>query len=530
MAPELDVDLVAALRAVQEATSLRGPRFLPQTAKALERMVLSRAFGKPMLELAYLVAIAAACRRPTGRYEAFFWNDQPAIGGVFRAYLSRLRERGQLAGSGLTLGTDRVAIATDGEPFAVHYTRMPLLVALAEFLMSTIGYPTFDAAVQPVAVGTLRQRDASDVANTLSRALHGYLQGRLETGHIQRKMSAMLEHLAARGRGDAASIDDGAILSFWIAKSGTDELEGVRTFRGTATGFIHLRDALTAAQNRAQLDQARPIGTDREAGEVDPGAVAAALAELGEESDLISALTSAPLASVKFCNQRELGQLDVVVLYGRHGPGLIRTALRYDVFGGAQARITQALRRGYSWRQDPDGTYVTRVAELRRLHEQFDRVLWASLHVLIEKESPAVIDLLHALQPDLDLSGALPPSEPDSGTENVVQLRQISPAQRFLHLLRFEPAALGSRFAQVAATASLAFGKIARKGFGGDDLADAAVIDAFQAAPPVLRQLRALLARFTRQLEAKADQELERLFADDRAVFYDQFEQLYGEA
>jgi hypothetical protein len=517
-------ELAAALRTVADASAAGRPKFSPATCDALNRMVIGRAFGKPMLELAFLVAIAAASGRHRGRYEHFFWDERPAQASAFRAELEMRHERGRLPAGLVMLRSDAAEIATDSEPFAVHYGRMPLLAALAEFLVTALGYPAFDEIAATLAGGRLARRAAADAANALSRALHSYLQPLLDTAHAQGKEQAMLGHLAARGGADAALIDDEAVLSFWLDWSARGEDgEGFRSFRSVAVGFLNLHAALLAAEEWLRLDRAAPIGSNREAGEIDPAAVEEALAMLDEHLDVVAALTAPPLDGVKFCTGVELERLATPALFGRHGSRLVRSALRHDVFGDVQTRISQALRRGDGWNAEPEGDYAACVDGYRRLLAQTERVLLASLAVLIGLEAPEVIDLIEALRPDLDLKTAMPAAEP----AGVVALRPMSPVTRFLRLLRTDPAALGPELAEFVEVVRRAQGKVARKGFAPDDLAEPTTAEAFRAAPPVLRQLYRMLARFAGALPADTAG-LSVQFTDDRAVFTNQFNRLYG--
>jgi hypothetical protein len=517
-------ELAAALRTVADATAVDRPKFSPATCGALTRTIVGRAFGKPMLELVFLLAIAASSGRRRGRYEDFFWNAGPAQASAFRAELQMRRQCGWLPAGFFKLRPDAAEIATDGEPFAVHYGRMPLLAALAEFLVTALGYPAFDEIAATLSGARPARRAAADAANAFSRALHGYLQPRLDTAHAQSKMQAMLDHLSARGGADAARIDDEAVLSFWLDWSARgEEGEGFRTFRSVAVGFLNLHAALLAAEEWLRLDRAAPIGSNREAGEIDPGAVEDALAMVEEHLDAVAALTAPPLAMVKFCTGRELERLATPTLFGRHGSRLVLSALRHDVFGDVQTRISQALRRGDEWNVEPQADYAACVDGYRRLLAQTERMLWASLAVLIGLEAPEVIDLIEALRPDLDLKTAMPAAQP----VGAVMLRPMDPVERFLRLLRTTPAALGPELAELVETARRAQGKVARKGFAADDLAEPATAEAFRAAPPVLRRIHTLLARFADALPVDAAG-LPAQFADDGRIFTNQFNRLYG--
>ena len=93
---EISNELASTLAAVLDSSGDEGGRYDARTRRSLVQTIAARAYGKPLLELAYLIA---AVDRLSGRhgYVGFFWGVQAATSGAFRAAV--------LGGSGAGQGT-----------------------------------------------------------------------------------------------------------------------------------------------------------------------------------------------------------------------------------------------------------------------------------------------------------------------------------------------------------------------------------------------------------------------------------------
>ncbi len=78
-------------------------------------------------------------------------------------------------------------IAQGDVGFSIHFSRMPLLSALMEFLMSAIGYPALNGTLLAITTGTADKKRLSETANTLARQLYDFLKIHLPTAQEQRK-------------------------------------------------------------------------------------------------------------------------------------------------------------------------------------------------------------------------------------------------------------------------------------------------------------------------------------------------------
>jgi hypothetical protein len=153
--------LRATLAGVCESTAVDGgPRYSEKVCRELARIIVCRSYAKPLLELSHLLVAASA---GGGRYEDVFWGMPRASAGDFRRAFSALD------GTHPNIRVARNGISHDdgAEGFQITYTRMPLLAALLEFMVMSVGYAEVDDMT-----GILRRADAgSDSVIAAARAL-----------------------------------------------------------------------------------------------------------------------------------------------------------------------------------------------------------------------------------------------------------------------------------------------------------------------------------------------------------------------
>jgi hypothetical protein len=540
-------ELGAALRLVADAGGAAGPRYHPGVIRELTRVIATRAYGRPVLELTHLLHMTAILSRRQG-YPAFFWGVAAATSGAFRDMAAMMARRPP-ADAALAVDMGGLAYAFPDGEFAVRYGRMPFLAALLEFLVTVLGFPAVDAVAAASSAGGMRLKAVSAKAQDLSDRLTGYLHGRLPARQHQRKFAALVEHLVRRnGRGFAIdAVDDEAVLSFWTgAACGGEPVDDFRTFRATLEAFVRFRRALALAGESRALVQARPIGQDRSVGEVDPGtaeaeALAEALAGDDEDAGLLDLLAAPPADRVKLLNKRETAALAQLASSGVHAAALPLSHLRAEVFGDQQSRLIEAARRrlaaGERRRladEAPAESYRDRQALLHHLAAHCRTCRLAALHVLAWQRRPEAVALLLDLAPGLDarsLAGTLA-GDGEDGT--VVSLAARRLADRLLDAL-----AGGTPLPNVPGSAELpalvlvarrAHGGIARKGFTEEERAEPATADAFAAAAGPLRRLEHALAGFLAALDRSlAATGPDGQFAADRGAFAAAFRYLYGD-
>ena len=414
---------------------------------------------------------------------------------------------------------------------------MPVLSAFLEFLMTALGYSDLDEALSPLLGELPTAQTVSETANDLSRRLYAYLGDHLPPVQAQRKNRSFLAYANERagGRLTPQGLDDDLVLDYWLAHSaGTDDTGesggeiDARTFKGVFETAARLIRVLRHAEAKYRMDGALPIGTDRDAGEVDPADFERAIGEIEDGDNPLADADAVLGGAVKFLNKRELALL-AEALHGEPVARVLpRAILRGAVFGFAQARLIQA-QRGKADAAAlatmigalPDNDYDDQLEAYWQLAEHMDRMLLAGLHVLARSEDPAAITLALALRPGMDLGGLTPP-DADGADTNVVSFQAAHAGKQFFAGLDGgdgELAALG-------AEARDAFKTVSRKGFAEKDLAQPGIASAFADGVHLLLAVRTALLDFLEKPAASIDWAAQ--FDADKPVFNDQFLLLYG--
>jgi hypothetical protein len=514
----ISTTLLATLDGIASIGGQGDAKFTPATRHALHALIAGRAYAPALHELCHLVRIAA--RAPGRRsVEAFFWGIPLARPG---AYAGWLRRHATLSSPAVPVVLEPAAAVLrypDGS-FAVSYGRMPLLAALMEFLVSTIGYAAVAALIDGLLDEPATRARAAELSNALSRDLYAWLAPHLPTAHDQRRFRQLADFMAARGDGDFSTddIDDDAILQFWL--HGADE--EFRTYAGVLRAFLRFAEALEEAA--AALEAKRPltVGAAAEAGEIEPAVMAGDAApglkylplEPGEAPpDPLAALAEPPAEAVKFLNNRERAELAPLFEAGARAELLVLSLLRRAAFAPLQARLIEAARRGAALPAlEPGLDYAALLQRHAALAVHLDRAMAASLHVLATAGRPEAVHFVLALVPDADLSGLRAHAGDMAGA-----IRRLA-----------DPTVAGARVAAFMLQARRAFNDLARAGFEREAPGSAATVEAHAAAAAHLPGLSARLARFRARLEARPPATWEAAFEHDRALFAARFAALYG--
>lgn len=550
-------ELRQALSLVQDAQAPDGaPRYGGSVCRALARMIVCRTYAKPLLELVYLV-IAAMRVSPDGRYETFFWGLDRATTAGFRGQFASDAKAGDEI---LSLGGDGVTVNLSDGAFSVTYARMPVLAAFLELLMTVLGYRDLDDAFRVFSKNPATAQKAGDAANSLSRALYSYLKDNLPTAQTQRRNRSFMEYLAEKNGGAMAAdaIDDAAILAYWRARAvdgrvnrdaedtGQGNADGqidAKTFSGVFLTALRLARTLRAAGDRLAVADARPIGTDREAGEVDPADIEDLLSAVEEGGNLLSPLDEPPMDAIKFLNGRERDGLSDLAYEAGIGQRFPLSVLRNAVFGRGQAKITNALRQGKQGNdldtviaRAADHNYVDQLEIYRALVAHLERMLLAIYRALLEARRAEASELALLLDSNLDLTALqdavgitdaneFPDAEGDSDPNetNVVSLA----AHRALDQFFAVSDARDGPLAALNERAKAALKGLSRQGFGAGDRADPRIMDGFVHAVRPLRALKHEVATFLDDVSSARD--WPEQFAHDRHVFTETFQTLYGQ-
>lgn len=527
-------DLTQCLNVVQEATVYDDNKYSEKTCRELARIIVCRTYAPVIHELFHLVVIAAHGGSYNRRYEGLFWDTGAARAGNFRTYLTAR----PWDSTPVSVDIGEASVSYKDKPFAVSYGRMPLLSALMEFLMTALGYTPLDEAIAPLMGKMPSAADVSDAAKNMSRRLYAYLQDHLPPVQEQKKNRSFLAFAAERGGGTltAQSLDDEFVMDYWISHSdGTeDQVSGIdaRTFRSVFEAAARLISILRYAEEKYRMGEALPIGTNREAGEVDPEDFEQAIGEIDESDDLLGNVNETIGDEVKFLNKRELEILREAVHVDTVARALPRSILRNAVFGQAQARLTQA-QRGKPKKgeidiligQLPNQNYTARLEDYRALVDHMDRMLLAGLYVLASKGRDSAITLALKICPELDLTGiALDIDELLDADDDVISFQAATARRQFFSALLSEG---GGAIEGLGADARAAFKAISRKGFSDTDISDEKTTAPFFEGTTLLLRVRRELMAYLETHAASIDWDVQ--FDTDKPAFIKQFSLLYGD-
>jgi hypothetical protein len=527
-------ELAVLLEGIADISVDGAPKFTPAVRQALLGLVVGRAYAPPLLELCHLLRVAALA--PRQRFESFFWGVSLARAS---AYAGWVRAQHPTPGSAVAVRSDGggVTIVYPDGRFAISFGRMPLLVALMEFLVSALGYPAVLERAEALLAGPPRAASAGETANEFSRAVYAWLTPHLPTVHEKRRLDVLVAWLTARHTPQGRSfttddIDDDAVLAFWLA---AEEPE-FRTYASALRGFLLLIAAMEHAAASVAVARAAALGTDAEAGEVEPAAPGAAADPAGrhrvigadeaaEGIDPLVALAEPPADAIKLLNARERAELEMLLEAGPRGVRLILSLLRRAVFGAVQARISEALRRGGQPAAErvlgsmapgdstPAG-YVPWQARFDELAAHLERAMLASLHLLARAGRIEAVHLLVALDGGLDLTPLK-----ESGV--------LADPPRLGPVLS-DPTQGGPRAAALMLRARRAFQGLSRAGFEPDASSRPNLVAGHAAAAPALPVLAARLARARAALARRAPAAWDAQLEVDRRIFAARFAQIYA--
>ena len=535
-------ELVSAFQLVAESDVDGEPKYAPGVCRDLARAIACRTYSSALLELCHLLVAAEACGGGQG-WEGFFWGMGPARPSAFRGALIQ-GLRGRSGGSPrFAVGGAGVDVDYPDSRFSITYKRMPFLSALAEFLITTVGYTAVDEATEGLFGVGVTANTVSGIANGLARTVYEYLKDHLPTAQNQRKFRRLIEFMEGRA-GESfgiGAIDDAAVLDFWIAESASASTDGVdfRTYRMALESFVRFREALEGAADMRALETPRVIGFDREAGEVDPDAILAAVETADDYRSPILILQEPPAEAIKFLNKKETETIELLFDYGPAAFTLPVSVMRCLVFGLLQAQITQALRRKVDddaltdmIEGGPGSDYDERKAAISGVLAHLGRVRLASLHILARNVRREAVNLVIALRPEIDFSALrsiLQIDEAEEQFDNVVRLHGSSVADRFVALAE-DAERVGPEIAGLMADARKAFRGLSRAGFGDEVLDDPDIVEGHARATASLIDVAERLSAFIELLEriTLPHGDWRRQFEADRAVFAGQFKILYG--
>ena len=337
--------LLAAFRNAADATAADGELMFPRgVSRDLAKAVACRNYAMLVLQLCHLVNIADASG--DDGWEAFFFSGNRALSSAFRGVIGQRLEKKGWRRAGFEVTADGIVIGYDDDQFDVPFARMPVLSALMYFLLETVGYQAADDAFSEMLEDATRRKAVSDAANQVSRRLYDYLGNHLRPAQEQGKFEQIVSFLKAQNGGGEAEINDAAILAFWQAQTEAKDDNDFKQYRSALRAFVAFVKAIEGGKSKGAVARPASIGEDRNAGEIPPDILTAAMELESEWQSPLPQLEAEPANRIRFLNNREQKDVSLLMDWGPLAMAWPFSLLRYETFGFTQSRLTQAARSG----------------------------------------------------------------------------------------------------------------------------------------------------------------------------------------
>lgn len=391
-----EASMVEEFRALAEATSPQGaPRYsaravLEPLARFLVRGSANVNRDAALYELCHLVNAVGACGLVPTRRNAFFLEPEQASAAQFKARFDRALTEGGWRRAGFTQLRDGVAVAYADVSFMVHFSRMPFLAALYEFLAgmeSFAFYPELQSIFDEMMAGSADTKALQTASNRIASRLRLYRRRNIGAAQQDGKFDLIFGFLMGRSPSGRVVIDDASVLDFWCAQAGVGAYRAYRTVFDAFAAFI---GALEEAQHAEAMATALPIGTDRANGEVEPEDACTLADAQGKWVSPLARLDEEPAAAIKFLKKEgERKPIETLMHYGPMAIRLPLAFLRLETFGPIQSAITTDLQVGRGQERVAARTgcgtavsYPETVANLTRILELIRRLQKATFYAL----------------------------------------------------------------------------------------------------------------------------------------------------
>jgi hypothetical protein len=524
----MSAELRAWLKSVSDMESSQGgPKYTRRICHELEITIAGRIYGKVMRELCHLMRIADHCG---GRqsYRDFFWGIETAQTPAFQGLVH------SAANSTLFHPTQKTVKINypDGE-FEIFYSRMPSLAAMIDFLISFLSFPDLDEVMAGLLSGNATLAATSDAANALSRRVYDELKDHLPTAQIQRKRHALIKYLREN---NVEKISDDTVLNFWIERSADQGGGDFKTFESVFRTAVDLRAVIEEATGIDSFENTISIGSDHEAGQIDPGDLIERLETIDGPRRLFDELDEPPVKNVKFLNNKERELLSSMIECGRLATDFPLSILRREVFGKEQSRLIHIQRHKLNpaemrkeIEKGPLDDYLTVIGKFKQLSLHIESVRFASLFVLAYARNSQALSLILELAPDIDLSHLAEHFEvKEYESDKDLSLQEENGAALFFTTLS-DPEQVNPQLTTLMDKAEKAFKSISRSGFGAGEKDDLNIQAGHKQGDPVIRTIGTTLDKFREKLSNidAVSPGLEGYYTDDLKRYIDQFHLLY---
>jgi hypothetical protein len=467
---------------------------LPEDAEAVCRCVIDRTseLGESFSQALRFLRLAALCSIRT--YVEFVYQPALRR-DRFESAVRAAKQAGRLPDDLVTVSKGAVRLlepematmsASPGEGFEITFAQMPRLAAFVFVLDNTVGYAAVADVLRPLTTRGRPSSPAREIARLLRNRFNEWLSVRLESQRYREQAKTIQAFLVRERATTPDKINDRLIFEFWreratdwsqkirLARSRARMLrlqdnpgeakveeqkrltaaraardEGFRLYGSTARTMLRFRQALEDALAERKLRETLPLsGNDPDEAEefwvvearptwVSPiakldssGAKVVTWLTNLERRRLSNYLSGGAPGETEEGDGEHIS--DGALMKGApYDLRLVRTLLRVDVFGAAQARIISRLKKRQAgspavsdvFAQIGEDAYHKLAAEYRDLHDQVRLEALAALHILGTAGEPVAILLVEYLGGDLLKKKLLAIEAPEP--QNVIPLRAL---------------------------------------------------------------------------------------------------------
>lgn len=518
-------ELRSLIAGIADSTAPDGaPRYGQRVIRILSRILVCRTYAKMTLELSHFLA---AISDGNGRYEHVLWGVDRAQARLFKIALA------EVGGTSPDVDVTETGLVhcPEGERFEITFSRMPILTAFLEFIIAAMGYDTVDQLTAPVRGRHPSANDIAEVANALQRGLYAFLKEHLPPAHRQRRDRHFLDFVAinAGNRSGADAITDGVVLEYWRSHAADPRFDS-KTYRSIYEMAVRSIIALDAAAERVQGIYAASIGTDRDAGEMDPADVEVIVAALDPDESPLSKVLEESGDTIKVLTATEIDVLKTLPMSRGVGNRIPVSVIRNAVQGAVQLRISSALRSGVarfkSARPKEAEPYLDQLRSYADIAGVLDRILYAALWILFTERDATAVSLALELAPDINWGSLFDmPGEEGEIPGDANNVTSIDVHRAMALFFDAEPDRRGDEVQALLSEAKTAFRSINRKGFTEPREAD--VVPALARAVNEIVSLIKTIRRYTEREAEGIDWRL--VEREDQPVFEAMFKKLYAD-
>lgn len=505
--------LAADFQCVGQATVADGsPKYSRRTSARLVGLIVSRSYGQAILDLCHLINVAHACGHQPDSHVSFFFDNGRAVPASFRTWIDKTLETDGWSRPGFNRIETGVSIDYAQRTVTLHFSRMPVLSMLMEFLITALSFVEIDNCVGEMLANPPKEAIVKRTANAIEKRLYNYLSQHLPSAQQQGKFNVILNYLQAQQTGNMLDIDDKAILEFWRAYSDRPVPRGdFRLFRTVLRDFINFVRSLDLAESRDAVNGAVPLDDNREAhGDQHPVSASVAGA-IGQWCSPLDQLAELCAADITFLSRREAESLSLLLECGPLADRFPLSILRSETFGKSQSRIVQALRTGIDedrlkelvGLQDVEN-YGQRQSALKSNNALIRQLLKAAAYVLLNNLNADRIE--------------------HSSATHMAQLLSSSDQQ-----VDKTSALQSDRLDDLLAEGKQVYERLARKRFGGIRPDDPSLVERFKAGSGLLIQIVVQIDGYLDRLERlnQGTCDLDRWYGDDLDIFREQLRTIY---